>query len=84
MQEYVKSPGIRKQYLKVIIKEAWTNLMGPMVVKYTKSLALKKGKLHINVTSAPLRQELLINKIKIIQNMNEAIGEQLIEDISVL
>ena len=84
MQEYVKSPGIRKQYLRVVIKEAWSNEMGPMVVKYTKKMSLNKGIITVTVTSAPLRQELLINKIKIIQMLNSALGEHLVNDLMVL
>nr|MBP8213259.1 DUF721 domain-containing protein [Saprospiraceae bacterium] len=53
------------------------------VLKYTKGMTLRKGVLSIQVTSAPLRQELLLNKIKIIDMLNEFLGENLIEDIIV-
>lgn len=84
MQEYVKSPGIRRQYLRVILKEAWSVEMGPMVLKYTKKMVLTKGILTVTVSSAPLRQELILNKIKIIQMLNAAIGEHLIDDMNVI
>ena len=83
LSEWVKTPGIRKQYTKVQLKEAWSTNMGPMVLKYTKGMTLRKGVLTIQVTSAPLRQELLLNKIKIIDMLNEFLGENLIEDIIV-
>lgn len=83
LTEWIKSPGIRKHYLRVVIKEAWTDNMGPMVLKYTKSMSVRKGVLHIKVSSAPLRQELLLNKTKILTMLNVSIGEPLLEDMVV-
>jgi len=78
-----KNSGYSEAVYQGTIKEAWSTNMGPMVLKYTKGMTLRKGVLTIKVTSAPLRQELLLNKIKIIDMLNEFLGENLIEDIIV-
>lgn len=81
MEEYIRTPGIRKQYLKIVIKTAWEQEMGPMVVKYTRGMTLRNGVLQIKITSAPLRQEILLNKLKIIAMLNKVIQEELIKDL---
>ena len=55
--------------------------MGPLVVKYTKRLTINKGTLTVSVSSAPLRQELMFNKVKIIEMMNKAFGEELVKEV---
>lgn len=77
----VKAPGIRRQYLKVVMKTTWEEEMGPLVVKYTKRLTINKGTLTVSVSSAPLRQELMFNKVKIIEMMNKAFGEELVKEV---
>lgn len=84
MDIWVKSPGIRQQYLRMIIKKTWTEQMGQLVTKYTERITLQKGILTIQVSSTPLRQELMMSKAKIIALMNEAMGETLVQDIRVL
>ena len=81
MSELVKAPGIRRQYLKVVMKTTWEEEMGPLVVKYTKRLTINKGTLTVCVSSAPLRQELMFNKVKIIEMMNKAFGEELVKEV---
>lgn len=81
MSELVKAPGIRRQYLKVVMKTTWEEEMGPLVVKYTKRLTINKGTLTVSVSSAPLRQELMFNKVKIIEMMNKAFGEELVKEV---
>ncbi len=84
MAELVKSPGIRKQYLKVVMKSTWEEEMGPLVVKYTKRLTINNGTLTVSVTSAPLRQELMFSKARIIEMMNRAFGEELIKEVVIV
>lgn len=81
MSELVKAPGIRRQYLKVVMKTTWEEEMGPLVVKYTKRLTINKGTLTVSVSSAPLRQELMFNKVKIIEMMNKAFCEELVKEV---
>lgn len=81
MEEYIRTPGIRKQYLKIVIKSAWEQEMGAMVVRYTRGMTLRNGVLQIKISSAPLRQEILLNKLKIIAMLNKVIEEELITDL---
>ncbi|ATA91152.1 RNA-binding protein [Capnocytophaga canimorsus] len=69
--------GIRK----VRVREAWQELMGVPINKYTSSVELKGEVLYVTLTSAALREELSYGKEKIINMLNENLGEKAIEKL---
>jgi len=52
------------------IINAWNTAMPAIIKRSTKHIAVKKNNLHIEVTSAPLRQELQVNKGKILAELH--------------
>ncbi|MDR3713761.1 MAG: DUF721 domain-containing protein [Puia sp.] len=65
------------------IEEVWEQIMGKTVARYTEKIQIHGHTLYINTTMAPLRQELLYQKEKIIQRVNEALGERVIKEVVV-
>jgi hypothetical protein len=65
------------------IRKAWTGLMGPVVTKYTRSLHVMDRKLIVRVDSAPLRQELSLNREHILQRINAHLGESAVDELIV-
>lgn len=63
------------------IRSKWEEMMGPSIASYTRGLKLANGKLYIIIDSAPLRQELSYGKDKIRERMNEALGEEAIQEV---
>ena len=63
------------------LKNSWEKLMGKTIAKHTIKLYIVEKKLHINFDSAPLREELLFAKDKVIKMINEEMGEEMVEDI---
>lgn len=68
----------------VRIEEIWKEQMGPVISRYTKSVALKGNVLRVSVDSAPLRRELVLGKQKIMENINKALGTPMIEEVFIL
>lgn len=66
---------------QIAVKHAWESTMGSGVNSYTKNIVLKNATLHIEFTSAVLREELSHGKSKIIQMINEELGRDIIKDI---
>ncbi len=83
MAEYVKSPGIRQQYRKIVLKTTWEENMGALISKYTKRITLYNGILTVYVSSTPLRQELHFKKEHIKDMFNTALGEELIQQVKI-
>lgn len=63
------------------ITDVWEQIMGSTVARYTDSIQIVNHTLFISTRVAPLRNELVYQKEKIIQRVNEALGEQVISEV---
>ena len=63
------------------ITDVWEQIMGATIAKYTESIQITNKTLFITTSVAPLRNELVYQKEKIIQRVNEALGEQIINEV---
>ena len=78
MKSFVKENNLTKGMQKLQIEEIWTKLMGAGVVAYTTQVQLQNKTLIVKLTSSVLREELGYGKEKIIQMINEELGEKLV------
>ena len=81
LQEMVEFYKLRSKLNQSKIRQLWHEMMGSMVSKYTTGIKLRRKKLYIDISSAPLRQELSFGKEKIVKMLNEALGDNYIEDV---
>lgn len=65
------------------IEDAWEQIMGKTIARYTDKLHVINETLFISTQVAPLKQELIFQKEKIIQRVNEALGQRIISKIVV-
>jgi predicted nucleic acid-binding Zn ribbon protein len=63
------------------ITGVWEELMGKTIAKYTDKIQIINHTLFISTSVAPLKNELLYQKEKIIQRVNEALGENIITEV---
>lgn len=71
------SDGLQKQN----IANVWAAVMGGTIAKYSNSVRLDKNTLYVNISSAALRNELIYEKDKIIQKLNEELSYRTIEEL---
>ena len=55
--------------------------MGKTIAKYTDKIEIINSTLFISSTVAPLKNELLYQKEKIIERVKEALGEKVITEV---
>ena len=84
LQVFVQSPQIRDKLYQTRIEKLWSDRMGPVIVSYTRKIQLDGNNLILYIDSAPLKQELSIMKEKIIELMNDGLGETFIREVKVL
>ena len=75
------NPGIRQKILEVRIERAWGETCGPTILRYTRNLFMKGTVLHVSLTSAVLRNELLMSKYHLISALNKAVRATAVTDI---
>lgn len=69
-------------YQSKIVNE-WEKIVGKAIAKYTTNIFTKDKTLFLSISSAPLRQELMMHQNKMIAIINEALGEEYIKEIIV-
>lgn len=65
------------------IVDVWEKLMGKTVAKYTDKIQIFNGTLFIQTSIGPLKQELHFQKAKIIAMVNQELGEQVINKVTI-
>ena len=81
VNQFIEQNDLTSGLDAVNVQELWGELMGPGVMSYTQSVALRGSTLSVVLTSSVLRSELSMGKQKIIAMMNEGLGKNLIEQI---
>ena len=60
---------------------SWEKAVGPMIARHTTDIYISNKKLVVTIDSAPLRQELLYARGKIIKDLNAMVGSQVAEEL---
>lgn len=83
LKEFLESSRIKGGIQALQIEDAWEQIMGKTVAKYTDKLQIIGDKLFITTSVAPLKNELMFQKEKIKQRVNEALGQKVINEVIV-
>ena len=81
VMKFLRMQGLEAPLNEHRLIKSWEEVVGPVIVKYTTNLFIKNQTLHVHVTSAPLRQELMMARKILVKNLNEKVGSQVIVDI---
>lgn len=81
LKNFVSENKLEKGLDKVNVRDVWAQQMGPAIEKYTTSLKLDRETLFVQLSSSVLREELSYGKEKIISNLNEALGKDLVKKL---
>ena len=81
LKEFVDKSRIKNDIRALQIDEVWEKIMGKTVSRYTDKLQLFGEKLIITTSVAPLKNELVYQKEKIIQRVNEALGSKIVKEV---
>ncbi len=81
MKAFLKTSRLKSGIQAFQIEQVWETIMGKTIAKYTDKIEIVGATLFISSSVAPLKNELLYQKELIIQKVNEALGEKLINKI---
>lgn len=83
MQEFLNSSRIKGGIQALQIEDVWEDIMGKTIARYTDKLQIIGDKLIISTHVAPLKNELIYQKEKIKQRVNEALKQKVINEVIV-
>ena len=81
LKKFLNQSHLKGSIQALQIEEVWEQIMGKTVARYTDKIQIHGHTLYVNTTIAPLRQELLYQKEKIVSRVNEALGEKVIREV---
>lgn len=75
-QESLESPLNERRLIN-----SWAEVLGPVIASYIRELYIKNQVLYVHLTSAALRQELMMGRDLLVRNLNRHVGAQVITNI---
>ena len=61
--------------------EAWPKIAGPAISRLTGDVAIRNSTLYIKITRPSLRQDLMMGRQRLVQQINDEVGAQVVENI---
>ena len=83
IQQFLNKSRLKSGIQALRIENIWEEIMGKTIAKYTDKIQIINHTLFITSAVGPLKNELLYQKEKIIERVNEALGEKLVKDVVV-
>ncbi len=81
IKAFLKKSRLKTGIQALQIEQIWETIMGKTIAKYTDKIQIVNRTLFIHTNVGPLRQELMYQKEKIIERVNEALGEKVIKEV---
>jgi hypothetical protein len=90
MSEYSMGDALKKflqksrlnGYMQALqIEDVWEKIMGKTIAKYTEKIQIHGQVLYITTSVAPLKQELVYQKEKIIERVNDVLGANTVKEV---
>jgi hypothetical protein len=83
MKQFLDASRLKGGIQAMQITDIWEEIMGKTVARYTDRLQIIGDKLIISTQVAPLRHELIYQKEKIRQRVNDALGQRIVNEVIV-
>jgi len=81
IREMLSSYRLEGKLKQAKVIEAWPEVVGEMITKYTRDIYFKRSRLYVKIDSPAIKNELSYSKGKIIESLNEVVGEEVVSDI---
>ncbi len=81
IREYLRQESLETPLNEQRLIDAWPRVLGPVIASYTRELYIRNQILYVHLTSAALRQELMMGRELLVRNLNKEVGATVITNI---
>ena len=81
LRQFLRQQGLETPLNEYRLVDAWKDVVGPFITRYTTNLFIKKQVLYVSLSSSVIRQELMMGREMLIRNLNAQVGSQVIVNI---
>ena len=81
VNDFIDKFGLKKGFQEHEIIQAFSGIMGPYLMKKVTNSYVKNHKLFLKLSSSSFKQELIMKKTKLLEQLNAEIGENYLKDL---
>ena len=81
IQQFLRQESLESPLNEQRLLDAWPQILGPAIASYTNELYIRNQILYVHLTSAALRQELMMGRELLVRNLNQKVGATVITNI---
>ena len=81
IMQYLREMGLETPLNEHRLIQAWDTVLGPAVSRYTKEIRIYNQVLFVTISSAALRNELMMRRTELVARLNAQAGAQVITQI---
>ena len=81
IRTYLRQESLEAPLNEQRLLHAWPEVLGPTIASYTRELTIRNQTLYVHLSSAALRQELMMGRDLLVRNLNRHVGAQVITNI---
>ncbi len=81
LEGFLESYNLKAKYNETGLISSWERIMGKTIASRTEKVYIKERTLFLKISSAPLRQELLLAKSQLIKLINKEMQQELIDEV---
>lgn len=81
LRQFLRQQGLETPLNEYRLVDAWKDVAGPVITRYTTNLFIKNQVLYVSLSSSVIRQELMMGREMLIRNLNAQVGSQVIVNI---
>ena len=77
----LREQGLETPLLQKRLVEAWPQVVGPVIARYTLNTYIYNQTLYIRLSNPALRSDLSMMRTELVKKLNDVAGQQIIVDI---
>lgn len=81
IRKFLRQSGLESPLNEFRLVDAWRDVVGPTIAKYTLNLYIRNQTLFVHLSSSVLRQELQMQREMLVNHLNQRVGASVIVDI---
>ena len=77
----LKAENLEEKFDAQRVAALWPDIVGQGINRYTVDRYVRGGVLYVTISSAPLRNELMLNRSRLVDRINDFIGKRVIREV---
>lgn len=81
LRAYLRQEGLETPLNQHRLMSKWVEVLGQGIAAYTGEMVIRNQILYVQITSPALRENLMMERGKLVERLNQAVGAQVITRI---